>query len=65
MQTITITISAQTLNTIAAALQEIPYKLAKPAIAEIEAEVNKYLSEQKKNVDGIPGTPSNAGSADA
>jgi hypothetical protein len=43
METITITISAQTLNTIGAALQELPYKVAQPAINEIDKQVKEYL----------------------
>lgn len=47
MNSVTITLSAATLNTIGAALGEIPFKIARPAVAEIEAQVSKYLMEQK------------------
>lgn len=47
METVTITISAQTLNTIGAALQEIAYKFAAPALKEIEAQVQIHLQEKQ------------------
>lgn len=47
MEYIKITISAQTLNTIGAGLQELPYKVAHPAIVEIDKQVKIYLEEQK------------------
>jgi hypothetical protein len=59
METITITITAQTLNAIGAGLNELPYKVANPAIAEIQAQVKSYL--ENKNVNR---TDSNPGSAD-
>lgn len=48
MEYISLTISAQTLNTLGAALQELPYKLANPAILEIDAEVKRYLAQKEK-----------------
>lgn len=47
MEQITITISAQTLNTIGAALQELPYKVSAPAIQEIDIQVKKHLEDKK------------------
>lgn len=47
METITLTISAQTLNTIGAGLQELPYKLSAPAIKEIDEQVQRYLEDKK------------------
>jgi hypothetical protein len=47
METITLTISAQTLNTIGAALRELPYKLAKPAIDEIDKQVLAYVQRRE------------------
>lgn len=46
MDKITITISAQTLNTIGAGLQELPYKVASPAIQEIDKQVQAFLAEK-------------------
>jgi hypothetical protein len=43
MEMITITISAQTLNTIGAGLQELPYKVSAPAIKEIDTQVKEHL----------------------
>lgn len=48
MEHITVKISAQTLNTIGAALREIPYKLAAPAIQEIEIQVQLFLAEKNR-----------------
>lgn len=48
MEYITITISAQTLGTIGTALNELPYKMAKPAIDEIDVQVRTYLADKKK-----------------
>lgn len=47
MEYITVTISAQTLATLGAGLQELPYKVAKPAIDEIQVQVNKYLEDKR------------------
>lgn len=46
METITLVISAQTLNTIGAALAELPYKVAAPALQEIQAQVDAHLKEK-------------------
>jgi hypothetical protein len=46
MEYITITISAQTLGTIGAGLNELPYKVAKPAIEEIDKQVKEYLASK-------------------
>lgn len=48
MEYITLTISAQTLNAIGAALQEIPYKLAAPAIKEIDEQVKAFVERQNE-----------------
>ena len=48
MEQITITISAQTLNTIGAGLRELPYKIAEPAIAEIDKQVQDYLKKKSE-----------------
>ena len=56
METITITISAQTLNTIGAGLQELPYKAASPAIKEIDEQVQEYL-KNKKTAEAYEDTP--------
>jgi hypothetical protein len=48
VDTITITVSLQTINTIGQALQEMPFKLAHPAIAEIEPQVQKFREERNK-----------------
>lgn len=54
MEMITLTISAQTLNTIGAALQELPYKMAAPAIKEIDVQVQEH---QKNNAPAPPEAP--------
>jgi hypothetical protein len=54
MEHITITISAKTLNTIGAGLQEIPYKLAKPAVDEIDAQVRQYLAQKESHNERAP-----------
>lgn len=48
MERMTLTISAMTLNTIGAGLQELPYKLAKPAIDEIDREVRSHLARKEQ-----------------
>lgn len=58
METITLTISAQTLKIIGVGLQELPYKVAVLAITEIDRQVKAAL--EKVNV----GTSSTAGGAD-
>ncbi len=62
MEHIDLRISAQTLNTIGAALQELPYKIAKPAMVEIEEQVKKYLEQKESPNVGAPS--SQAGNAD-
>ena len=52
MKEITITISAQTLNTIGAALNELPYKIAAPAIQEIDAQVQQALKDRAESENG-------------
>lgn len=49
MEYITLRISAQTLNTIGAALQELPHKIARPALDEIDRQVKAHLDERTKN----------------
>lgn len=49
MQSITITVSAATLNAIGAGLNELPHRIARPAIVEVENQVNKFLMEQKES----------------
>ncbi len=44
MEFITLRISASTLNVIGAGLQELPFKIANPAIQEIEKQVKTYLA---------------------
>jgi len=51
METVTITIKFTTLQLIGAALQEIPYKLAAPALQEIEAAVQAYSKSQGISVE--------------
>lgn len=65
MESITITITAQTLNTIGAGLQELPYKHAAPAIKEIEEQVNAFLKEKHNGTNGPTGTDSSIGGSDA
>jgi hypothetical protein len=60
METIKIEISAQTLNTIGAALQEIPHKFAAPALKEINEQVQKHMLEKQN---GFSRTSGQAGSA--
>lgn len=56
MEFITITISAITLNTIGAGLREIPYKLADPAIKEIDKQVREYLAKKESANDRTTGS---------
>lgn len=51
MEYMTIRISAQTLNAIGAGLNELPFKLAKPAIDEIDAQVRSYLAAKESSND--------------
>lgn len=51
MEFITLTISAQTLGTIGAGLQELPYKLANPALQEIDRQVKQYLEQKGREND--------------
>lgn len=46
METMTLTITAQTLNAIGAGLNELPYKVAAPAIQEIQKQVEAHLAEK-------------------
>jgi hypothetical protein len=46
LEYIDLKISAQTLNAIGAALQELPYKLSKPAIDEIDRQVRDHLARK-------------------
>lgn len=46
MEFMMLRVSARTLNTIGAGLQELPFKIAKPAIDEIDAQVQAHLREQ-------------------
>lgn len=48
MEYITLKISAITLNTIGAGLQELPYKLAYPAVQEIDKQVKLHLEQKEK-----------------
>jgi hypothetical protein len=63
VETITITITAATLQAIGMGLREIPYKIAQPAIAEIDEQVKSYLAEKKDGDVGsihnpmVPGGP--------
>lgn len=48
MEYITLKISASTLNAIGAGLQELPYKISRPAIDEIDKQVRMHLEQQKE-----------------
>lgn len=56
MEYIKLTISATTLNTIGAALQELPYKISKPAIEEIDSQVRKHLEQKESGNDRAKGS---------
>jgi len=62
MEYITLKISATTLNTIGAGLQELPYKLANPAIAEIDSQVKQYLAYKEDT--SVRAESSQAGNTD-
>lgn len=47
MEYMTLKISASTLNAIGAGLQELPYKLASPAIKEIDDQVKQHLAKKE------------------
>jgi hypothetical protein len=55
VETITLVITAATLNTIGAALQELPYKVALPAITEINSQVQAHIADKKAKVEVSPG----------
>lgn len=57
METITITISAQTLAAIGVGLQELPFKIANPAINEIDLQVQAHI-KAKTNEGSSKGTGS-------
>jgi len=66
METIDLKISAQTLNTIGAALRELPYRLSHPAIQEIEVQVQNHLKRKvKENEGSTGGTPPTGPSQDS
>lgn len=48
MEFITLTISAQTLNTVGVGLRELPYKHAKPALDEIDKQVREHLARKEQ-----------------
>lgn len=53
METVTLTISAKTLQAIAAGLNELPYKIAAPAFQEIDKQVQQALKDHaEKSEDG-------------
>lgn len=59
MEYITLKISAQALNTIGAALGELPFKIASPVIDEIQKQVDEYersrdktSTDEKSDVEG-------------
>lgn len=56
MDKITLKLSVQTYNTIIQALQEVPWKLANPALMEIEPQLRAALDE-KLALTGDPGDP--------
>lgn len=45
METVTLVLSAQTYNTIVQALQEMPWKLANPALNEINPQIRAALAK--------------------
>ncbi len=53
MEYITLKISAQALNTIGAALNELPYKIANPVIKEIDAQVQRHIGEKNGSLIGV------------
>lgn len=58
MEFITLTVSAQTLNAIGIGLRELPFKVAEPAIAEIDVQVQAFVKAKEKKSEGnIPGAP--------
>lgn len=56
MEYMTITISALTLNAIGAGLQELPYKVANPALQEIDKQVREYLANKESSNDRTKGS---------
>lgn len=48
MTEITLTLSAQTYNTIVQGLQEMPWKVANPAFQEIDSQVRAALARERK-----------------
>lgn len=56
MEYMKLIISAATLNTIGAGLQELPYKVANPAIQEIDKQVKAYLEQKEASHDRTSGS---------
>lgn len=48
MTEVTLTLSAQTYNTIVQGLQEMPWKVANPAFQEIDSQVRAALARERK-----------------
>lgn len=51
MESISLTISGKSLNVIGAALSELPYKVAKPVIDEIDKQVKEHLATKGRDDD--------------
>jgi hypothetical protein len=47
MNTVTLVLSVQTYNTIIQGLQELPWKIANPALAEIDPQMRAALATEK------------------
>jgi hypothetical protein len=59
MDKITLVITAQTLNTLGLALGELPFKIAKPAFEEIQAQVAAHEARNAAKNQGQPATDRN------
>lgn len=57
MDEITLKISAQTYNAIVQALQEMPWKIANPALQEIDPQVREALKLEGLKGEKTPDTP--------
>lgn len=61
MNTVTLVLSVQTYNTIVQGLQELPWKIANPALAEIDPQMRAALAAEKSEGQAPVTSPSGEG----
>jgi hypothetical protein len=57
VNTATLTVTPQLLNTIVAALQSMPYKDAAPALAEIDRQMKEQMAKASAPLAAVPPPP--------